>query len=361
MPLSRPSLTEIKNRHETDIRSELGSGPFLDGSFLKSLSNANAGAFHGQYGYLETISKEALPANAVNDFLTNWAKTYGISRIAATYAAGNVIFTGENSTAIPAGTQLIGDNDIVYSTNALGTISSGTATIAITALAPGAAGNLAAGVTIGLLSPIAGIDNTVTVASGGLASGSDQESDISLRSRILARIQSPPHGGNQNDYEGWALSIAGIAKAWVLPFVNGAGSVNIYIVTADEDNLTPADDKITEVYDYITAPSRKPITAKVAVVAPSLVETNFDIRITPDTAEVRAAVEASLKELIKRERKPGVQVSSTTTEGYTLPISKIREAVSTAAGEVDNVVNSPSADVEFEIGEIPIYGETTWE
>lgn len=363
MPLSRPSLTEIKNRHETDIRSELGAGPFLDGSFLKALSNGNAGAFHGQYGFLQTLAKEALPDNAVGDFLTSWAKTYSISRIAATYAAGNVTFTGVDASQIPAGTQLIGANEISYITDSLVTIASGTATVAVSALAPGSAGNIAAAETISLLLPVAGVDNTVTVASGGLTSGSDQESDASLIARIQERIKSPPHGGNENDYLQWALSIAGIAKVWILPNLNGANSVGIYLLINDEDTTLPDSAKIQEVKDYISDPGRKPITAKIAVSAPATQAQNFDIRLTPDTAEVRAAVEASLKELIRRERKPGIKNPSNENEiiGYTLPISKVREAVSTAAGESDNEVLTPSANVTYDVGKIPIYGTATWE
>lgn len=361
MPLSRPSLADLKSRNETDIISELGSGPLLPGSLLKALSTSNMGAVHGLYGYAVQLAKEALPNSSILDFLNNWGLLYGVNRAAATYASGNVTFTGENGTQIPAGTQLIGTNDISYSTQALGTIVDGAATVAITALVPGASANLDQGDSLSTLLPIAGIDSTVTVASGGLTSGSDQESDQALRDRIQNRLQKAPHGGSTNDYEQWALSISGVGKVWALPLINGAASANIYAISNDDDNPALSASKIQEIFDYITEPGRKPMPSKVYVSSPEEVALNFDIRLTPDTDEVRAAVEAGLKDLIIRERRPGVQESQSSVVGYTLPFSKIREAISTAAGEVDHSINSPSGDVSYDVGQLPKLGTITYE
>lgn len=359
MALIRPTLTEIKNRHENDIKSELGISQLLIGSFLKAISNANAGAFSGLYGFLVNLSKIALPNKAIDNFLNDWALVYGISRSAATFAAGNVTFTGINGTTVPAGTLVINADNISYQTTSLGVIATGSVTLPVLALAPGAIGNVLAAAPLSILNPIAGIDSTVTAASGGLTGGSDQETDDDLRNRIVARIQAPPHGGNQTDYEDWALSIAGIGKVWVLPLLNGAGSVGIYVATGDNDNPVPDSGKVAEVLNYISAPNRKPVTAAITVNPPTLVPQDFEIRITPDTPEVRATVTASLKALIERERKPGVIVSSTVV-GWTLLLSQIREAVSTAAGEVDNEVIDPAADITYDVGEIPTLGTITW-
>jgi uncharacterized phage protein gp47/JayE len=359
MVLIRPTLEELKNRHENDIKSSLNITQFLPNSFLKALSNATAGAISGLYGFLVNLSKIALPDQATGDFLNSWATVYGVSRLAGSFSNGNVTFTGINGTSIPANTLIVGTNDIIYQTQALATIATGTATVAVQALTPGALGNLLAGVTLSILNPIAGIDTTVTVAAGGLTAGADQETDQQLRDRIIQRIQAPPHGGNFEDYENWALSIAGIGKAWVLPLINGAGSVGIYVGTNDDDNLAPDAGKIAEVLNYISAPNRKPVTAAVTVNAPTIISQDFELRITPDTAETRATVEASLKDLINRTRKPGVLVGNT-VEGWTLLLSQIREAVSVAAGEIDNEVIDPVADIEYDIGEVPELGVITW-
>jgi uncharacterized phage protein gp47/JayE len=359
MPLIKPTLEQIIQRIETDLQSELNSSPFLDGSFLRALANANAGAFYGLYGFLQTLSKEALPDNAIGDFLNSWATVYGVARNAGTYAAGNATFTGTNGTLIPSGTLLISDTDITYKTTSGVTIATGTAIAPIVALAPGLAGNLAAGASLTLLNPINLINNSVTVASGGLTGGLDQETDTELRARIISRIQTPPQGGSANDYKNWAESVSGVGEAYVIPFLNGAGTVGIYLTSQDPENIVPSNTVVTNVKNYIEEPSRKPITANLTVSAVSTTAQNFTIDINPDTPEIRANITNALKDLLARERKPADTVSNTIV-GWTLLLSKVREAVSNAAGENDNSVTVPSANVQYSIGQVPILGTITW-
>lgn len=76
---------------------------------------------------------------------------------------------------------------------------------------------------------------------------------------------------------------------------------------------------------------------------------NFTIDLTPDTPEVRAAVEASLAEMIKREAAPG---------GISL-LNHMREAISTATGETDHVLVSPAADVPHTTAQMATMGVIT--
>jgi len=65
---------------------------------------------------------------------------------------------------------------------------------------------------------------------------------------------------------------------------------------------------------------------------------------------VQAAVEASLRDLIAREAEPG----------GTLLISRIREAISIAAGESDHVLTSPTTNQTAAAGEIFTMGAIAW-
>jgi uncharacterized phage protein gp47/JayE len=65
---------------------------------------------------------------------------------------------------------------------------------------------------------------------------------------------------------------------------------------------------------------------------------------------VREQVAAELSDLLRREAEPG----------GTILISHIREAISTAVGEVDHVVVSPVANVAHAPHEMPVTGEITW-
>ena len=62
------------------------------------------------------------------------------------------------------------------------------------------------------------------------------------------------------------------------------------------------------------------------------------------------AVEAELRDLLARDAEPG----------GTILISRIREAVSIAAGETDNVVSTPTANVTHAAGELAVLGVITW-
>ena len=73
----------------------------------------------------------------------------------------------------------------------------------------------------------------------------------------------------------------------------------------------------------------------VSVSAPIAVPTDIDVRVTPATADVIAAVGLELDDLFFRDSTPGGG----------LFLSRIREAVSSASGEQNNIVDDPTADV----------------
>ena len=78
------------------------------------------------------------------------------------------------------------------------------------------------------------------------------------------------------------------------------------------------------------------------------------IALSPDSFETRAAVEASLQDLLRREGVPG----------ETLLVSHVREAISTTPGENDHELSSwegeEPADLELDFGELAVLGEVTW-
>ena len=78
------------------------------------------------------------------------------------------------------------------------------------------------------------------------------------------------------------------------------------------------------------------MTADVTVAAPAASPIAFTINnVEPSTQAVMDAIEAELADLIRRESEPG----------GTLLVSHIREAISTAQGETDHELTSPTADV----------------
>lgn len=346
MAFERPSLSALVTRIEADFVSRLtAGGALVRRSVVKVLARVMAGAMHLLYGNVNFVSKQILPDTAEAEYLDRHAGIWGITRHAATYAEGTVTFTGTNGTLIPSGTELSSPDGKTYTTDANGTISAGSATVAITASEAGTESNLDVASELSPSSPIAGIDSTVTVATA--TDATDTESDEDLLERVLTRIQTPPAGGTENDYITWAKEVAGVTRAWCFPERMGPGTVGVTFVRDDDEDIIPSAGELTEVEDYIE--DRRPVTATVTVFAPTPVELDFEIDGVADAA-VRTAIEAELEDLIRREAEP---------EG-TLLISHIREAISKAEGEEDHDLVSPAADVVAGTGELTVMGTITW-
>jgi uncharacterized phage protein gp47/JayE len=232
-------------------------------------------------------------------------------------------------------------------------LSGGAASVAITAGRGAAVSNTLVGIQLTFVSEIDGVDATATVEDdgdgGGLTGGADRETDALLLTRILARIQNPPHGGTQSDYEQWTLSVAGVTRAWAFPITPGLGQVTIFFAV-DDDPTGPIPDaaKVTEVQTYVD--TVRPVAAEVLVTAPTEQELSPTIELTPDTATVRQAVEDAIVDLLERE----VEV------GGILRISVLREAISTAAGETYHVLTDPTVDVDLTAGKLLTVGTITW-
>ncbi len=349
MPFSRPTLARLISRASGDIEAELQNGASrIRRSVEYTMARAVAGAAHGLHGHAEFISEQIIPDSAESEILGRWADIFGVSRRQATKALFNVTFTGTASSTIPLATQVQRADGVVFET---------TAASSIPAVAPfevvveveatddfeGAQGNTDGGSTLSLVSPVAGVDPTVTAegTSGTLVgSASDIETDDSLLSRLLDRVQTPPSGGGPGDWVEEAETVEGVTRAWELPLNSGPGTVDVIFVLDifDTDgnfvqtNL-PGAPKVAEVQAALDAFA--PVIA-IGTAAAAVEETlSPSIQLEPNTATVQAAVDAQLNDLLLRRSAPGGE----------LKLSEINEAISLATGETDHVLVSPVADV----------------
>lgn len=349
MAFDRPTLTEIVDRIKADLEASLNLGsPALRRSAIAVFAKAYGGAVHMLHGHLDYLSKQILVDTADTEYLERYASIWGLSRKPADYATGNVTFTGTNGSSVPAGTVIQRTDGIEFELDAEATISGGTATVAVTCLTAGTTGNTDAGTVLTLGSPISGVSSSVTVASGGLTGGIETETDDSLRARVILRIQEPPQGGSELDYQQWATSIEGVSRAFVYPLQLGPGTVSVYIVNDEAEDPIPSSAKVLEVQEYLD--EVRPVTAQVSVFAPVSSPMDPVIQISPNTAAVQDAIEVELKALLKREG----------AVGGTILRSHISEVISGAAGEVDHVLVSPAGNFEVGGGEFPVLGTVTF-
>ncbi|PQA78680.1 baseplate J/gp47 family protein [Rhodoferax sp. TS-BS-61-7] len=349
---NRPTLAALVERIRTDVLSRLVSDDALRRTEAEVYSRALAGAVHGLYGYVEWAAKQIIYDTAEEEHLVRWAGIWKVLRKVAVAANGNVTFSVQVGAVIPAGTLLQALDGVQYVTTTEVTAGSTSAVAPVAAVEPAAAGNRAAGQTLNLVNPVAGVQTLAT--AGLLSGGADVETIDSLRDRFLTRIQQPPQGGAKHDYENWALEVPGVTRAWVYPQEMAANGVTVRFVRDNDGTgaaIIPSAPEVATVQAYIEDPSRKPVTAALTVVAPNSVPLNFVFTdLVPDTTAVRAAVSAELQDLLRRKAVPGGP----------LLLSQIRAAISTAAGEENYVLASPSADVTNTLGNMSTMGTITW-
>jgi uncharacterized phage protein gp47/JayE len=223
----------------------------------------------------------------------------------------------------------------------------------------GSAANTEAGVAIGLVSPIAGVNSSAVVAAGAITGGLDEEHSEAYRQRVKERTATYFTGANKAIYAKWAKEVPAVTRAWPYENTPAAGSVTVLCVCDDQPgSILPDAAKLAELTDYLEEHT-DPITGQVVgravnatllVAAPATQAINYTIAPTPDTAAVRAAITAELTDLLRREAFPG----------GTILLSHIREAISLAAGENDYVLTAPVADISCPAATIAIMGAITW-
>lgn len=349
MPFARPTLPELIDRVTTDISGRVTGvqSAVLRRSLLGILARSEAGAVHMLYGFLEWAAKQAIIDTAEKEYLERWAAIWKVFRKAADYSTGAALLIGAVGSPVPAGTVLQRQDLVQFLVLADGEFSSTTLQVPVVAVDAGANGDTSAGTPLFLLSPLAGVQSTGS-ASTDIDGGLDVETDAQLLSRLLKRIRQPPHGGAASDYELWALEVPGVTRVWVYPLQMGAGTVTVLFVCDGEADIIPDAGKVAEVQAYIDA--RAPVTAEVFVAAPVADPLNLAVKLSPNTAAVQAAVRAEVADLIVRDSKPGSPIY----------ISRLREAVSIAAGEADNQITAPTADVAHATGHMAVPGTITF-
>ncbi|HZJ62514.1 MAG TPA: baseplate J/gp47 family protein [Kofleriaceae bacterium] len=308
---------------------------------------------HELHGFLEWLSRQLFADSAERAYLLRIAALYGISPVPAAYATGNVTATGVDGSSILAGTILRLDAAISYRVVTGQVIASGTATLPVIAVLAGDAANLVAGATVSFESPIVGVTATATVAGGAITGGVDEEGTEEVRDRLLLRLREPPEGGADQDYEGWALAVAGVTRAWVFGNELGLGTVVVRFVRDLESPIFPDAGEVANVQAALD--EQRPITAEVTAIAPTDLPVAFTIAITPDNADTRTAVTAELTDLLFRVAEPGDGLGR-----GTVLRSAILTAVGIAEGVTDYTVTVPAGNVVPAIGELATRGAITW-
>ncbi len=316
MPFSRPTLTEIVDRVQSDIETRVSGGEsLLRRSVLKVLGRVFSGAVHLLYSYIGFSSEQLFISTADENNLEKHGDEYGVNLIASVEATGIGATTGTTGTVIPIGTQLQTTDGVKYTTDAEVIIVAGTANLDLTAMEGGDDGNQDVGAILTFVSPIVNVSSQVTIDADGLTGGVDEETTEAWRERILLRKQFPPYGGSEPDFNQWMREYAGVTRTWVFPSYNGIGTIGCTFVMDNSTPYIPTTVTLALVRAYIIehedpATGRTvgaPVTSEPGLYMIPLTEqaVNFSVEIYPNTTDVQNAVDAELADLILREGGPG--------------------------------------------------------
>lgn len=352
MPWERPTLKQLNERIAADFSGRLlDGGKILTRSVLAVLAKVWSGGVNTLHLFLEYCFSQVFADTAEAEYLARLCNIWGISRNAASKAAGSAVFSASAGSVIPAGWRIqYAATGAEYEVLEDAEPDSGVITVQIEASEAGAGGNIAAGEAVSLVSPRAGVVSGGTVGSAGITGGFDEEGDASLRARLLSRLRTPPRGGSKADYVAWALEVSGVTRAWCFPLGVGLGTVSLTFVTEGADDLIPTEEMRARVQAHIDANNPAPVE-EAEVFIPTRMPVDFTVSVTPDTAAVRQAVTGELADLIAVE---------STAEGFTLLRSHITQAISLAAGEEDHELISPPGNVDVPQGYFPVLGVVTF-
>ena len=366
MPYARPTLTQLNGQAIQDITT---SGvPGLDGllrnAVLRVLAWVMSGLAYAVYGFVDWVSKQAVPFTSTDEYLFGWGELKGVYLKDATGSHGMAQFTGNPGLTLPAGSSLTLQNGTEYVTTADGTIDPILLYMQVPfeAVDVGAYTNADPLTPINISQPPTGI-NAAGFCVGPVTGGADQETQDEYRTRMLQRYAQPPQGGSNTDYVTWALAVPGVTRAWCNPNGAGVGTVVVYTmfddanaadggfpqgtngVATDEDRDAPATGDQLTVADAIYP--QQPVTALVYSCAPEPLPIDVQLEdLEPNTGDMLEQIQAALDDAF---------LAFAEVAGTIYP-NQIYEAVQATPGVTHFVVASPAAPVVAATGQLPVMG-----
>ena len=331
------------------------------GSVLRAILEATASiALWLQYLLLQVLSMTRL-ATSIGADVDSWVQDFGLTRLPATFASGQVVFSSFNPTVqgatVPTGATIRssdGSQSFVVVggpyTRALGAAS---VTASVQAVAAGSAGNVQGGVVNVLGTALPGID-TVTNPNA-FTGGEEAETDAALRLRFISYINTR----SQATEQAFAFAIASVQQdlTYSIEENKTAAGVdlpgNVHVIVDDGSGNPP-----TALLASVAAAldSVRPVGTTVSIAAPKVLTVSISMTIVLTALSnadlVQSEVNTALTTYIN-----GLGV------GQALPYSRLSGLCYDADASVTNVqdvlLNGAVADVGGAAGSVVRAGPIT--
>ena len=287
------------------------------GSILRAIVEANAAIIIWLQSLIIQVLAITRAATSSGTDLDSWVADYGMTRLAATYASGQVTFsrfTATQQVIVPIGASVqtadgsqqysvvVDAANLAYNAGLGGYVmGAGVASVTVPVVAgvAGAAGNVIAGSVATITGAIAGVD-TVTNAAG-FVNGADAESDAALRTRFIAYVRSLSKA--TKDAVGYAITSLQQGVTYSLvenETYAGTAQMGYFYVVVDDGTGAPTGTFLSTVYNAVDAV--RPLTVSFGVFAPVVVNAAVGMTVTIaagyDAAATRTLVSNALKAYI---------------------------------------------------------------
>lgn len=296
----------------------------------------------------EWLKKQSFPQTAIGECLDMHAQTRGLERGKPVCATGLIRFeideVRNSELVIEAGTVCLNPAGVEFLTTENGIIAKGDkhCLAAAEARIGGSFGNVPAGsIRYMSLAPVGVVRCCNPAAFSG---GAEEETDESLRARVMASYASLPNGSNIAFYEQEALNTDGVAAVRVLPCKRGNGTVDIII--AGPYGL-PSQNLISSLRARLE--KQREICVDISVLPPTTVSVavSVDIDVLPgfDAEKVVCAVSDSIRSLFDGKML-----------GKDILLAKLGSVIYGVEGVENYAVKTPAADILISYNELPVLG-----
>jgi uncharacterized phage protein gp47/JayE len=284
------------------------------GSVLRAVVEATGSVVMWLQGLILALLAITRAATSSGSDLDSWVNDFGLTRLAATAATGNVTFsrfTPIQQSVVPVGAVVqTADGSQQYTVNldtsnaaynaTLGgyVIAAGASsvTVAVTASLAGSSANVIAGAISSLAQAIVGVDTVSNAAA--LTNGEDAETDSALRLRFIAYIQSLAKATKAAI--GYAITSLQQGLTYTITenyTYAGVYQPGYFWVAVDDGSGAPSDTLVSTVYNAIDAV--RPFTVTFDVKKPIIANAAVVMTITTDTGYVHSAVTAIVQTALR--------------------------------------------------------------
>lgn len=344
---------------------------FTIGSVLRALVETNSALALWLQGMIVQLLATTRAATSASSDLDSWMADFGLTRLAAVAAKGNVTFSRFTPTVqavVPIGSIVqTADGSQLFTvtvdiTNAAYSLSLGgyviaagvsNVTVPVLANALGYAGNVLANQVTSLSQSITYVDTVSNALQ--FTAGADAEADAALRARFIAYIASLSRATRSAIGNVISAIQTGISYVIVENLTYAGATQNDYFyVVVDDGSGAPPAPFISAVYAAVDAV--RPITSTFNVYSPVVITANIALTTITASGYVHATVNALVQAAIQA-------YINALPLGATLTNSRLAQVAYDASPAVTNVtgitINGSASDLTSTQVQIIKYGTVT--